>query len=102
MSIDGLEISDNQPLLRLNRTQFDLSECVLALRLEALENLSSESIISNTTSNPSIEVMPDTVVRKMDDFLCRKYGQVSGIKIGSIRYYEIINNLSFASTDFQR
>ena len=93
MAIDGLEISDNQPLLGLNRTQFDLSEYVLALRLKALENLPSEPVISNTTSNPSIDVIPDTIVSKMDDFLCRKYGQIMGIKVGRIRYYEIINNL---------
>lgn len=93
MAIDGLEINDNQPLLGLNRTQFDLSECVLALRLEALENLSSEPVISNTTSKPSIDVIPDTIVSKMDDFLCWKYGQTTGIKVGRIRYNEIINNL---------
>ena len=93
MAIDGLEISDNQPLLGLNRTQFDLSECVLALRLEALENLSSESVLHNMASTPSIDVMPDTIVRKMDNFLCRKYGQTTGIKVDRIRYYEIINSL---------
>ena len=65
----------------------------MALRLEALENLSSEPVISNTTSKPSIDVIPDTIVSKMDDFLCWKYGQTTGIKVGRIRYNEIINNL---------
>lgn len=101
MAIDGLVISDNQLLLGLNRTKFDTSECILALRLEALENLTSGSVIHNIASNPSIDVIPDAIISKMDGFLCRKYGQSTGVKVGRIRYHEIINNLQnglFAET----
>lgn len=101
MAIDGLVISDNQPLFGLSRAKFDLSECILASRLEALGNLSSGSVIHNIACNPSIDVIPDAIVSKMDGFLCRKYGQITGVKVGRIRYHEIINNLQnglFAET----
>lgn len=93
MAIDGMKISNNKPLFGLNRTYFDLSERILAMRLEALENLSADLDCHNTVSTPSIDAIPAVLVSKMDDFLCRKYGQTKGIKIYQLRYYEILRDL---------
>ncbi len=90
-SLDGLKLEANHRLIGLNRAQFDLSECIFDLRLDALER--SKTKASNVSEGPSIDVIPDSIVIKFDKFLCRKYGQTEGVKIGNIRYNELIGNL---------
>lgn len=91
-AIDGLDIKSEHRLLSLNRVQFDLSECILALRLDALGKMSA-GITAKKSEIPSLGMIPMSVIIKMDNFLCRKYGQIDGLKIGYIRYEEIIDNL---------
>lgn len=91
-SIDGLDIDTTHRLCDLNRTQFDLSECILALRLDALEK-KCEGKAPVNSAIPSIEMIPESIIIKMDKLLCGKYGQTEGFIIGKIRYEEIIDNL---------
>ncbi len=91
-SIDGLNISATHRLRGLNRTQFDLSECILALRLDALES-KFDGKATNEPEASSISLIPKSIIIKMDNFLCKKYGQCEGLTIGNIRYKEIIDSL---------
>lgn len=91
-SIDGLNMDATHRLCGLNRTQFDLSECIFALRLDALEKKSAGKV-PKESEEPSIDMIPKSIIIKMDNFLCRKYSQTEGFIIGNVRYEEIIDGL---------
>lgn len=90
--IDNLDISSKKPLLDFKRIHFDLSECIFALRLDALEKLPSEKTESSEGSI-SLDVIPQDIQMQMDKYLCRKYGQTSGLPIGKVRLNELVDEL---------
>lgn len=91
--IDSLDIRTDKPLLDLVQNNFEEPESLFALRLKSLQQI-SDSEISSSTKESAIDVIPTAIQNKLDAFLCRKYGQNSGIPVGSVRMSEIIESLS--------
>lgn len=91
--IDKLDIRTEEPLLDLRQTHFDMSECIFALRLDSLQQMCDRTIYP-TPKEAASNVIPASVQHKMDAFLCRKYGQDTGIPVGKVRMKEIIEDLS--------
>lgn len=90
--IDNLVISNNKPLLDFKRIHFDLSECIFALRLDALEKIPSD-MKGPSWDRTSLDIIPSDIQMQMDKFLCRKYDQTSGLPIGKVRLKELVDEL---------
>ncbi|MDE6536241.1 MAG: M48 family metalloprotease [Muribaculaceae bacterium] len=90
--IDGLDLDSAHKVISLDVQLLDSDESIMSQRLNALRKRLDLSV-SSRASQASIDVIPETIVNKFDEFLCEMYGETEGVKIGDIRFNELLDDL---------
>ena len=91
-AIDGMDVNIGAPLLHINSSNINTSHRMIALRLEALQNMSID-VVRQSADTAALDIIPSDIQARMDRYLCSKYNQTSGLPIGMVRLNELLEQL---------
>ncbi|MGM9845878.1 MAG: M48 family metallopeptidase [Muribaculaceae bacterium] len=91
-SIDGMDVNIDAPLLHINSGNINPSHSIIALRLDALQNMSIDAV-RQSADTAALDIIPSGIQTRMDRYLCGKYNQTSGLPIGRVRLSELLEQL---------